>query len=57
MMTGNYQYTMAQQRIAELIGEADRERLAAPGPSRAARTDRPSRLLRISRRLTRLSAT
>jgi hypothetical protein len=56
-MTGNYQYTIGQQRIADLIREADRERLAVPGISQTTRTEQPSRLLQITRRLTRLSTT
>jgi hypothetical protein len=56
MMTGDYLYTIGQQRIADLL-EADRERLAAPARSKTTRTDRPPRLLQISRRLSRLSTT
>jgi hypothetical protein len=56
-MTGNYQYTIGQQRIADLLREADRERLAAPDRSETTHTERPSRATHITRRLTRLSST
>jgi hypothetical protein len=56
-MTGDYQYTIAHQRIAELPREPDRERLAAFRRSQTTRPKRPSRLAQLSRRLARLSTT
>jgi hypothetical protein len=51
-MTGNYQYTIGQQRIADLHREGQRERLATACRSQTTRTDRPSLLKQITRRLT-----
>ena len=56
-MTGNYQYTIGQQRIADLHREGQRERLATACRSQTTRTDRPSLLKQITRRLTRLATT
>jgi hypothetical protein len=56
-MTGSYQYTIGRERIADLVREADRQRLSVTGRAQTTRIKRPSRLLRISRRLARLSTT
>jgi hypothetical protein len=56
-MTGSYQYTIGQERIADLLDEADRQRLAASGRAQTTRIEPPSPLQRISRRLARLSTT
>jgi hypothetical protein len=56
-MIHQHTYQIAQQRIADLLGETDRERRAAAGRSRTTRTDRPGRLIPISRRRTRGSIT
>jgi hypothetical protein len=56
-MTGSYQYTIGQEQIADRLREADRQRLSATGRAHKTRTTRPSRLVRISRRLARLSST
>jgi hypothetical protein len=57
MMTGNHQYTIARQRIADLHRDGQRERLATACRSQTTLTDRPSRLLQVSRRLARHSTT
>jgi hypothetical protein len=50
-MTGQYQYKIGQQRIADLHREAERERLAASVPSRAVGNGRPMLFTRLRRRM------
>jgi hypothetical protein len=51
-MTGNYQYTIAHQRITDLHHEAKQERLATQVASDTTENRRRSLLAHISRRLT-----
>jgi transposase len=52
-VTGNYQYDVAQEQIADQVREADHWRRAAAARAPATGTKPPSRLVRISRRLAR----
>jgi hypothetical protein len=49
-MTGQYLYTIGQQRIADFHREAERERLAASVPSRSIGNGRLIRFTRLRRR-------
>jgi hypothetical protein len=51
-MTGNYQYTIGRQRIADLHTEAERQRLAATVAPPPTRTPRANLFARLGARFT-----
>ena len=56
-MTGNHQYTVVQEQIADRVREAQLWRLASGERGQTTRTRRPARLLHVWQRLARPSTT